>query len=76
MSRGNTRTVTIRWATWNPFLQPQTPEVRLALTGGPHPGPDDEFVYKLPDTKMQNEITSQTAGGLLFFHWAYADQVG
>ncbi|XP_069120570.1 nephrocystin-4-like isoform X2 [Argopecten irradians] len=75
-ARGNTRTVSIRWAAWNPFLAQSSYEIRLALNGGPSPAPDEEFIYKLPDTKMQNEQVSKTAGGILAFSFSFQDQEG
>ncbi|WAR15221.1 NPHP4-like protein, partial [Mya arenaria] len=55
IQRGNTRSVTLRWAAWNPFLQPNTPHVTVGLV----------------DTAMQDEISSRTAGGLLAFQWGF-----
>ncbi|XP_033763320.1 nephrocystin-4-like isoform X4 [Pecten maximus] len=76
VARGNTRTVSIRWAAWNPFLAQSSYEIRLALNGGPSPAPDEEFIYKLPDTKMQHEHVSKTAGGILAFSFSFIDQEG
>ncbi|XP_060072495.1 nephrocystin-4-like isoform X2 [Ylistrum balloti] len=76
VARGNTRTVSIRWAAWNPFLAQSSYEIRLALNGGPSPAPDEEFIYKLPDTKMQHENVSKTAGGILAFSFSFQDQEG
>ncbi|XP_021379713.1 nephrocystin-4-like isoform X2 [Mizuhopecten yessoensis] len=74
VARGNTRTVSIRWAAWNPFLAQSSYEIRLALNGGPSPAPDEEFIYKLPDTKMQHENVSKTAGGILAFSFSFLGQ--
>ncbi|KAK3594431.1 hypothetical protein CHS0354_000253 [Potamilus streckersoni] len=76
MLRGNTRSVTVRWAAWNPFAQPAGPQVFVALHGGPSQSPDEEFVYKMPDTSMQDALSSQMAGGILSFIWGTADQDG
>ncbi|XP_045161165.2 nephrocystin-4-like isoform X2 [Mercenaria mercenaria] len=72
IQRGNTRSVTLRWSAWNPFLQQHnSPHVTVGLFGGPIPSPDGEFVYKVPDTAMQDEISSRTAGGLMAFQWGF-----
>lgn len=71
LQRGNTRSVTLRWAAWTPFLQPNSPHVTVGLVGGPFPSPDGEFVYKVPDTAMQDKISSDTAGGLMAFQWGF-----
>ena len=73
--RGSTRSVTLRWSAWNPFLQPNTPHITVGLVGGPTPSPDGEFVFKVPDTKMQDEISSKTAGGLMAFQWGFGFKV-
>ncbi|KAL4221030.1 Nephrocystin-4 [Mactra antiquata] len=76
LHRGNTRSVTLRWSAWNPFLQPNTPHVTVGLFGGPTPSPDGEFVYKVPDTAMQDELSSKTAGGLMAFQWGFGFKDG
>ena len=75
LSRGHTRSVTLRWSAWNPFLQPTNPHVTIGLIGGPTPSPDAEFVYKVPNTTMQDEISSKTAGGLMAFQWGFGFKV-
>ena len=75
LARGNSRSVTLRWAAWNPFLQPTTPHMTVGLIGGPSPSPDGEFVYKVPDTAMQDEMSAKTAGGLLAFQWGFGTKV-
>ena len=67
--------MTLRWSAWNPFLQPNTPHITVGLVGGPNPSPDGEFVFKVPDTKMQDEISSKTAGGLMAFQWGFGFKV-
>ncbi|KAH3821253.1 hypothetical protein DPMN_123015 [Dreissena polymorpha] len=74
LQRGNTRSVTLRWAAWNPFLQPTVPHVTVGLIGGPTPSPDGEFMYKVPNTAMQDQVSSRTAGGLLAFQWGFGLQ--
>ena len=75
LARGNTRTVTVRWSAWNPFLQANSPHVTVGLIGGPFPSPDGEFVYKVPDTAMQDEISAKAAGGLMAFQWGFSIKV-
>ncbi|ESO88791.1 hypothetical protein LOTGIDRAFT_125375, partial [Lottia gigantea] len=66
-ARAHTRTVSLRWAIWNPFLHPNQSEIHLGLIGGNKQSPDEEFIYKMPDTDMQEESVSKTAGGLAMF---------
>ncbi|XP_041378583.1 nephrocystin-4-like [Gigantopelta aegis] len=67
LARSHTRTVCVRWAVWNPLLNPSSQEVLVSMMGGPHRGPDDEFVYRMPFTDMQDENRAKTAGGLISF---------
>ena len=32
-------------------------------------------MFKVPDTKMQDEISSKTAGGLMAFQWGFGFKV-
>ena len=75
LARAHTRTFTVRWAAWNPFLHPSTPEVTAALTGGMARAPDDEFVYRLPLTTMQDQAVAMMAGGVVAFRWAMGAKV-
>ncbi|KAK7093408.1 nephrocystin-4-like isoform X2 [Littorina saxatilis] len=70
LARAHTRTVTVRWAAWHPFLHPSMPEVTTALTGGVTRAPDDEFVFRLPPTNMQDQAVAKTVGGVVAFRWA------
>ena len=70
LARARTRTATVRWAAWNPFLHTNMPEITVALTGGMARAPDDEFVYRMPLTTMQDQTAAKTAGGVLAFRWA------
>lgn len=76
LARAHTRTVTVRWAAWNPFLHPGSPEIVTALTGGVERAPDDEFVFRLPPTTMQDQAVAKTAGGVVAFRWAMGGKVG
>ncbi|KAK3104423.1 hypothetical protein FSP39_001776 [Pinctada imbricata] len=73
LARSQNRNVTIRWGAWNPFFQPNMTMINVGLHGGPAKCPDDEFVFKMPDTKMQNQDQTRTAGGRLTFHWQARD---
>ncbi|KAI8794088.1 nephrocystin-4 isoform X1 [Biomphalaria glabrata] len=70
LTRAFTRSVNVRWAAWTPLQQSNSQDVTLALVGGPVRSPDDAFVYKVPATSMQDEITAVASGGLLAFRWA------
>lgn len=65
----------MRWTAWNPFLHSSTPEISVALTGGTKRAPDDSFVYKLPDTEMQDLTAAKIAGGILAFRWTRGAKV-
>ena len=75
LARAHTRTVTVRWAAWNPFLHPGTPEITLAFTGGVVRSPDDVFVFRMPQTSMQDQGAAKIAGGVLAFRWAVGGKV-
>ena len=75
LARARTRTVTVRWAAWNPFLHTNMPEITAALTGGAARAPDDEFVYRMPLTSMQDPAAAKTAGGVIAFRWAMGTKV-
>ncbi|KAH9490048.1 Nephrocystin-4 [Bulinus truncatus] len=70
LTRAFTRSVNVRWAAWTPLQQSNSQEVTLALLGGPLRSPDDAFVYKVPATNMQDEVSAVAAGGLIAFRWA------
>ncbi|KAL5014616.1 hypothetical protein ScPMuIL_008886 [Solemya velum] len=76
IARSHTRTVNLRWAAWNPFLQPDIPSVNVALVGGPIPSPDEAFMYRMPDTEMQGEMERKTAGGIVHFLWSHPGREG
>ena len=75
LARARTRTVTVRWAAWNPFLHTNMPEITAALTGGAARAPDDEFVYRMPLTSMQDQAAAKIAGGVIAFRWAMGTKV-
>ncbi|KAL8622713.1 hypothetical protein ACOMHN_009347 [Nucella lapillus] len=78
MARAHTRTVSVRWAAWTPFLHAGNPEVSVALAGGITRAPDDVFVYLLggPATGQENVAgaTAGAEGGLLAFRWAMGNK--
>ncbi|XP_050411736.1 nephrocystin-4 isoform X2 [Patella vulgata] len=75
-ARAHTRTVSLRWAVWNPFLHANQREVHLGLIGGNKQSPDEDFIYKIPDTAMQDESASKTVGGLAMFQWSTEGKEG
>lgn len=75
LARAHTRTVSVRWAVWNPFSYQSTPEVSLALVGGATQAPVQTFVYRLPVMDMQDKMTALTAGGLMAFRFAMGAKV-
>jgi hypothetical protein len=75
LARAHTRTFTVRWAAFNPFLHPSSPDVTVTLMGGVYRAPDDEFVYRLPVTTMQDQSTAKMAGGVVSFRFAVGNKV-
>ncbi|XP_056400464.1 nephrocystin-4 [Hyla sarda] len=57
----------IRWASWNPLLNPGSSEVTLPLQGGPHPNPGNSLVYKIPPSSMSSDEVQQVEAGSLYF---------
>ncbi|XP_073417892.1 nephrocystin-4 isoform X1 [Dendrobates tinctorius] len=59
----------IRWASWNPLLNPGSSEVTLPLKGGPHPNPCNSLVYKVPPNSMSSSEVQQLEAGTLYFNF-------
>ena len=63
--------VIARWAAWSPFTSQSTESefnVELNLFGGSQlNSPEQVLIYKVPDTKMQSQISSKQAPGSLGF---------
>ena len=76
LARSHTRTVSVRWAVWNPLVNPSSQEVVVSMVGGPLRAPDDEFVYRMPQTEMQDEDSAKMAGGLISFQCSLDGKVG
>ncbi|XP_076451476.1 nephrocystin-4-like [Babylonia areolata] len=68
-ARAHTRTASVRWAAWNPFMHASSQEISVALTGGVARAPSEEFVYHVADPSG-TEGSSITDGGVLAFRWA------
>ncbi|KAM3920977.1 nephrocystin-4 [Leptodactylus fuscus] len=60
----------IRWASWNPLLNPGSSEVTVSLQGGPHPNPCSSLVYKIPPNIMSSDEVQQVEGGTLYFTYS------
>ncbi|XP_062617587.1 nephrocystin-4-like [Saccostrea cucullata] len=69
ITKGLTQTVSVRWGVWNPVLQANSHAVQVSLHGGPIKFPDYDFLFKMPDTKMQNLEANKTAGGMITLQW-------
>ena len=48
----------------------------MSMVGGPLRAPDDEFVYRMPQTEMQDEDSAKMAGGLISFQCSLDGKVG
>ncbi len=68
-----------RWAAWSPFTNINRESefhVDLNLFGGSKPNnPDKLLVFKVPDTKMQDELSSKHAPGTIRFLFQQGNQV-
>ncbi|XP_072334584.1 nephrocystin-4 isoform X3 [Scyliorhinus torazame] len=60
----------LRWAVWNPFLEPNTSDVTVSLHGGPSPNPSNLLVYKTPSTEMSSEEVKQVESGTITFRFS------
>ncbi|XP_038677694.1 nephrocystin-4 isoform X3 [Scyliorhinus canicula] len=60
----------LRWAVWNPFLEPNTTDVTVSLHGGPSPNPSNLLVYKTPSTEMSSEEVKQVESGTITFRFS------
>lgn len=68
ITKGHTQTVSVRWGVLNPVLQANN-TVQVSLQGGPTTFPDYDFLFKMPNTKMQNLQASRVAGGMMTLQW-------
>lgn len=73
ITKGHVQTVSVRWGVWNPITQSNNPTIQVAFHGGPIKFPDEDFLFKMPDTKMQNSEISKFAGGTLTLQWTIGD---
>ncbi|XP_066463397.1 nephrocystin-4 isoform X2 [Eleutherodactylus coqui] len=59
----------IRWASWNPLMNPGSSEVNLPLQGGPDPNPYNNLLYKIPPSNMSSNEVQQVEAGTLYFNF-------
>ncbi|XP_053308390.1 nephrocystin-4 [Spea bombifrons] len=59
----------IRWASFNPRLEPGSSEVTLSLQGGPQANPSNALVYKIPPTSMSSDEVQQVEAGTIQFEF-------
>jgi hypothetical protein len=74
-----TTNVIVRWGAWSPFLNNKIDNdgiYEINMHGGSHiSNPEKTLVYKIPDTKMQDEISTKSAPGKIIFQFKRGNQV-
>ena len=73
ISKAHTQNVFVRWGVWHPITQTNSHAVQVSFHGGPIKFPDESFLFKMPNTKMQNSEASKFAGGTITLQWERGD---
>ena len=69
----------VRWGAWSPFLNNKLDNdgiYEINIYGGCRiSNPEKTLVYKIPDTKMQDEMSTKSAPGKMIFQFKKGGQV-
>jgi hypothetical protein len=72
--------VIVRWAAWSPFSNNNLDVdniFEINMYGGCRVNnPEKSLVFKIPDTKMQDEFSAKSAPGKIVFQFTKGGQVG